>query len=88
MALLLDTFKIVEGTFTLDARGNYVRPGSATQVIPAASVLFVGAGRDDVTKYLAARAAGPSRSKARVETPRGTSTASPCGPSRRPSSRS
>ena len=62
VALLLDTFKVVEGTFTTDPRGNYVRgSGDATQVIPAASVLFVGTSRDDVSKYLAGRAAvGPA----------------------------
>ncbi len=58
VVLLLDTYKIVEGTFTVDPRGNYVRgSGDATQVIPAVSVLFVGTGRDDVAKYLAGRAA-------------------------------
>ena len=61
VVLLLDTFKVVEGTFTTDPRGNYVRgSGDATQVIPAASVLFVGSGRDDVAKYLAGRAADPA----------------------------
>ena len=58
VALLLDSLKIVEGTFTVDARGNYVRAGG-TQVISAASVLFVGTSRDDVAKYLAGRAADP-----------------------------
>lgn len=62
VVLLLDTFKVVEGAFTTDPRGNYVRgTGDATQVIPATSVLFVGTGRDDVAKYLAGRAAaGPA----------------------------
>ena len=61
VALLLDTFKVVEGTFTTDPRGNYVRgSGDAMQVIPATSVLFVGTSRDDVSKYLAGRAAGPT----------------------------
>ncbi len=58
VALLLDSLRIVEGTFTVDARGNYVRVGG-TQVIAAASVLFVGTSRDDVAKYLAGRAADP-----------------------------
>lgn len=57
VALLLDTFKIVEGRYAMDARGNYVRAGADARVIPAASVLFVGTSRDDVTKYLAGRAA-------------------------------
>lgn len=61
VALLLDTFQVVEGTFTTDPRGNYVRGrGDATQVIPATTVLFVGTSRDDVSKYLAGRAAGPT----------------------------
>ena len=57
VALLLDTLRVVEGTFTLDARGNYVRVGGVAQVVPAGSVLFVGTSRDDVAKYLAGRAA-------------------------------
>ena len=58
VVLLLDSFKIVEGTFATDPRGNYVRGrGDATQVIPATTVLFVGTSRDDVAKYLAGRAA-------------------------------
>ena len=59
VALLLDTLRVVEGTFTLDARGNYVRVGGVTQVVPAGSVLFVGTSRDDVAKYLAGRANAP-----------------------------
>jgi len=62
VALLLADFRIVEGTFTLDARGNYVR-GDGAQVLPAASVLFAGTGRDDVAKYLARRAAAAAAAK-------------------------
>jgi len=60
VALLLDTLRVVEGTFTLDARGNYVRVGGVAQVVPAGSVLFVGTSRDDVAKYLAGRANAPT----------------------------
>jgi len=60
VALLLDTLRIVEGTFTLDARGNYVRVGGEAQVVPAGRVLFVGTSRDDVAKYLAGRANAPT----------------------------
>lgn len=66
VALLLDTFKIVEGRYSLDARGNYVRAGKGTHVIPAASVLFVGTSRDHVAKYLAGRADAESKPTAKL----------------------
>ena len=65
VAILLDTFKIVEGRYALDARGNYVRAGKGTHVIPAASVLFVGTSRDQVAKYLAGRADAESKPAAK-----------------------
>ncbi len=56
VVLLLDDYKIVAGTFSLDARGNYVRAGDATNVIAAKRVLFVGTSAPEVKEFLATRA--------------------------------
>jgi hypothetical protein len=56
VVLLLDDYKIVAGTYSLDARGNYVRAGDATSVIAARRVLFVGTSAPEVKEFLATRA--------------------------------
>ena len=65
VVLLLDDYKLVSGTFALDARGNYVRAGDATQVYEAKRVLFVGASAPEVRAFLAARAKEPAATAAK-----------------------
>jgi hypothetical protein len=61
VVLLLHDFKILEGDYELDARGNYIRRvKNATEVVPGDKVLFVGDSRDAVNKFMLARSNEPT----------------------------